>query len=206
MTELHELRLQTVIEQVLMAQAKTVLDLGCGQGQLISELAKIDSIEKIVGVDISATELAIARDNLNAEGLWFEKDIELIHQSFDRVNANLIGFDAAIMLETVEHIEPRYLSRIEHAIFSVYQPRLVIMTTPNVGYNPMYGLQPGETRHPEHKFEWTRLQFKKWCEGVAVRCNYRVELSSIGEEHLLLGSSTQMASFRFLGSGRPSIV
>lgn len=196
MTELHELRFHTVIEQLRLAKSKNILDLGCGQGQLLLELARIDSVQKIVGVDISATALAIARDNLNAKGFWLEKDIELIHQSFDRVNANLIGFDAAIMLETIEHIEPRYLSRIEHAIFSVYKPKLVVMTTPNAEYNPVYRLRAGETRHPGHKFEWTRPQFKNWCEGVARRRNYMVEFIPIGEEHPLLGSSTQMARFQ----------
>jgi hypothetical protein len=109
---------------------------------------------------------------------------------------NLSGFDAAALVETIEHVDPSQLSRMEHAVFVVWRPNLVVLTTPNSEYNPVLGLAPGEFRHSDHRFEWDRQKFRSWASGVAERCGYKITFEYIGPRDPDFGSSTQMAVFR----------
>ena len=50
-----------------------------------------------------------------------------------------------------------------------------MVSTPNAEYNARYrGLAPGAMRHPDHRFEWTRAEFRDWAAGVAGRRGYQV--------------------------------
>ena len=100
------------------------------------------------------------------------------------------------MVETIEHIAPTHLSRLEHWVFSQVQPSTVIITTPNQDYNVLYGMSPGQMREPGHRFEWSRAKFRQWACGVAMRHGYALQLSGIGEEDPCLGSPTQAARFQ----------
>lgn len=100
------------------------------------------------------------------------------------------------MVETIEHVEPSALSGVEHAVFALLCPTLVVMTTPNSEYNVRYGLAEGEIRQPDHRFEWGRARFASWAGGVGRRNGYGVEMSMIGRPDPRLGSPTQMATFR----------
>jgi small RNA 2'-O-methyltransferase len=104
-------------------------------------------------------------------------------------------FDAAVMLETIEHVDPRRLSRVERFVFSQLRSRMVLITTPNQEYNRVLGMEEGEYRHPEHQFEWTRSKFETWARGVAARNGYDVEFAPIGDSHPAFGGATQMAVF-----------
>lgn len=102
---------------------------------------------------------------------------------------------AAVLLETIEHIDPGHLSRVERAVFGGYRPRTVVVTTPNHEYNAVYGMARGQFRHPDHRFEWDRSRFRHWATGVAARNSYSVAFNDIGDPHPTLGASTQMAVF-----------
>ncbi|HEX5738616.1 MAG TPA: hypothetical protein VFY22_08905, partial [Hydrogenophaga sp.] len=115
--------------------------------------------------------------------------------SFEVSDGELPRVDAAVMLETIEHVAAGHLSRVERTVFQALRPRLVLITTPNSEYNPVHGLPAGQRRHPDHCFEWTRHQFQNWCHGVAHRHRYVVRFVDIGSPHPHLGSSTQMACF-----------
>jgi len=115
--------------------------------------------------------------------------------SFEEVDRELIGFDAAVMLETIEHIDPGHLPRVERAVFAGMHPGLVLVTTPNQEYNVLHGMVAGRKRHPGHRFEWTRAQFHYWAGGVAQRHSYTVSFTDLGPPDPLRGSSTQMARF-----------
>jgi small RNA 2'-O-methyltransferase len=195
-TYLHEERLDTVIRTLLASHSESVLDLGCGPGQLLVRLAAEKQFCKIVGIDQSQAALAEARALLSLpQNAHDENRLSLYHASFTSSFEDMAEFDAAVMVETIEHVAPRLLSAVEQAVFEGLRPKTVIITTPNREYNVLHGLADGVFRHPEHRFEWTRAKFRSWAEGVARRNGYRVEFEDIGERDLRHGSSTQMAIF-----------
>ncbi len=193
-TALHEERLGKIVRTLLEKGAETVLDLGCGPGELLTRLCRERQFRKIIGVDISQEALAEARGCL-ADHLKDGQRLSLCHASFTSFVEDLAGFDAAVLLETIEHVDPHRLSAVEKAVFAGYRPVTVIVTTPNSEYNPLHGVPQGAFRHPDHRFEWTRAKFRGWAEGVAGRNGYRVAFDDIGIVDPALGSSTQMATF-----------
>ena len=100
-----------------------------------------------------------------------------------------------MLLETIEHIDPGRLPRVERAVFGAMRPRLVLVTTPNREYNTLHGMAPGRRRHPGHRFEWDRAQFRQWATAVATRNGYAVAFADLGEPDPQRGGSTQMACF-----------
>ena len=194
-TELHQQRMDAVMQRLLNRRSRTVLDLGCGRGQLLTRLADDNWFNKIIAVDISTDALKDARDHLGSRLTQEGNRIALLHGSFAEENLCLTGFDAAVLLETIEHIEPDRLSRVESAVFGCYRPRVVLITTPNREYNVLYNKREGQIRHPDHRFEWTREKFEGWAIGVADRNGYNVDFAGIGSPHPVFGGPTQMAEF-----------
>jgi SAM-dependent methyltransferase len=192
---LHIERLDAVVRALLDSGATSVLDLGCGPGELLLRLRGHAQFVRLLGIDIDARALADARAALDLNWLQPDPGLAVRLGSFEEVDAELKGFDAAVMLETIEHTAPGYLPRVERAVFAGMHPRLVLVTTPNQEYNVLHGLAAGRKRHPGHRFEWTRAQFRHWAAGVAQRHGYNVSFSDLGPPDPLRGSSTQMASF-----------
>jgi small RNA 2'-O-methyltransferase len=195
-TSLHEERLERVLQALLASDSRSVLDLGCGSGELLVRLAAEVQFQKIVGMDVSQEALAAARNLLATRPHCSDTArLRLCHASFTTFVEELAGFDSAVLLETIEHVKPNRLSAVEQAVFSGYRPRSVIITTPNREYNVLHGLPEGAFRHREHYFEWTRSKFQGWAEGAASRNGYRVVFDDIGAVDPKLGGSTQMATF-----------
>lgn len=196
MTELHEERLDAVLEALLECGAESVLDLGCGPGELLVHLVGQAQFRTIVGIDTSPETLAEARSKLVRQGVDFTAQrLTLFQASFTSLDEALTGFDAAVLVETIEHVAPHRLSAVERAVFANCRPKTVIITTPNHAYNVLHGLAKGSYRHPGHRFEWDRDKFRGWAAGVARRNGYRTRFADIGERDPELGSSTQMATF-----------
>jgi 3' terminal RNA ribose 2'-O-methyltransferase Hen1 len=108
----------------------------------------------------------------------------------------LAGYDAATVIEVIEHLDPPRLSAFERVLFEFAKPGAVVMTTPNVEYNVKFeGLPAGKLRHKDHRFEWTRNEFQNWATGVATRFGYSVRFAPIGPEDEVAGPPTQMAVF-----------
>ncbi|NCO52233.1 MAG: methyltransferase domain-containing protein [Deltaproteobacteria bacterium] len=195
-TSLHEERLTAVIEALLAKGCTSVLDLGCGAGHLLLRLAAQPQFEKIMGVDQSGVALAEARALLAcSQDQRAKTRVSLLQSSFTAFIPEMTGFDAAAMVETIEHIEPRRLSAVERGVFGTLQPQTIVITTPNREYNRLHGLPEGTLRHADHQFEWTRAKFTAWATGVAQRQGYQVDFAPIGTYHPRYGSSTQMAIF-----------
>ena len=173
-----------------------MLDLGCGSGALLKRLASEPRFTRIVGLDASYDALAEAERWLDDEPLAARERITLLHESFTMRSVALQGYDAAAMVETIEHIPPRLLSRVEGAVFGFAAPATVVITTPNHEYNARLGRPEGSYRHPDHEFEWTRVKFRSWASGIAERNGYRVEFGGIGPSDPLLGAPTQAGIFR----------
>jgi len=193
MQDFHELRLDTVLRELLRCGARSVLDLGCGGGELLLRLAREAQFCRIVGMDISADVLRAARELLQAEPGALAQRVELVEASFAVPDARFAGFDAAALVETIEHIDAHRLSSVERAVFGSFRPATVVITTPNSEYNPIHGAPAGSFRHPDHRFEWPRAKFRDWARGVAGRNGYRAAFGDIGEPDPDLGSPTQMA-------------
>lgn len=193
-TSLHEVRLDHAFSVLRASGARRVLDLGCGSGALLQRLLRAPQFTELVGLEQSGLSLAQARVNL-ADHLQDGDRLRLLCGSYQDRNDALTNFDAAAMIETIEHVPPQTLSRVEDVVFRHYRPRLLFMTTPNREYNGLFGLAPGEFREPDHTFEWDRARFRGWARGVAQRCGYRVRFGGIGEFHEDFGEPTQTATF-----------
>lgn len=193
---LHDERLDQVLFLLRQAQAHSVLDLGCGAGRLLTRLATERRFDRLAGVDSDAAALAVCRDSLpngSAERVILQPG------DYTRPIADLSGFDAITMVETIEHLDPGRLSAVEQTVFSHYRPRLVLITTPNREYNPLLGLRDGQLRDPDHRFEWDRGRFRQWASGVARRNGYQCRIGGIGDAHPELGSPSQYARFGLTG-------
>lgn len=195
-TRLHEQRLSAVLHHLMAPEVESVLDLGCGSGALMERLVANPSLRRIVGLDRSLAALAAADARLSAGTGHRDDRVALRQGTVTDADDDLAGFDAAALVETIEHVDPGHLSRLEHSLFIRLKPGLVVITTPNREYNRVYGMEPGEMRHPEHRFEWDRAKFERWSDGTADRNGYEVSFEGIGPAHSSVGSPTQMAIFR----------
>jgi small RNA 2'-O-methyltransferase len=194
-SDLHLERQTAVVEALLDARAKSVLDLGCGNGALLARLWRYRAFTRLAGVDRSMEALGAAQRLLREEATLQPGRLLLYQASFDAPDPRLAGYDAGVLVETIEHVDARRLSAVEHAVFACYRPGTVLITTPNREYNSLYGMPEGALRHPDHHFEWTRAKFRSWASGAAARNGYGVSLRGIGHADLLRGSPTQMAIF-----------
>jgi 3' terminal RNA ribose 2'-O-methyltransferase Hen1 len=196
---LNDQRMAAVVAALKSAGAKRVLDLGCGGGQLIRALMKDKAFEKITGMDVSHRSLEIAHERLHLDRLPQRDRVELLHGSLMYRDQRLTGYDAAAVVEVIEHLDPPRLAAFERVLFECARPQTVVLTTPNAEYNVKWETLPaGRFRHKDHRFEWTRAEFQAWASRVAERFGYRVDFVPIGPEDAAVGSPTQMAVFQTL--------
>lgn len=195
---LNEHRLSTVLAALRDSGAKRVLDLGCSYGNLLRRLLEDKQFEFIVGLDVSHRGLEIASERLRLERLpeRQRERIKLLHGSLIYRDERLTGFDAAAVVEVIEHLDEPRLAAFERVLFEFARPGTVVVTTPNVEYNVRFETLPaGQYRHRDHRFEWTRKQFRAWADGVAERFGYHVTYKPVGSEDPELGPATQMGVF-----------
>lgn len=195
MTSLHETRLDCAARMLKSTGAQRVLDLGCGSGSLLLRLLADAQFKSVTGIEQSGESLQQARQNLSHYLAESSPRIELLCGSYGESNPHLTGFEAAAMVETIEHVRPEQLSQVERTVFGEFRPHFLLMTTPNREYNPLYDLSPGEFREADHKFEWDRQRFQKWARGVALRNGYSVTFNGIGDYVPGIGHPTQTAMF-----------
>ncbi|HET7464609.1 MAG TPA: methyltransferase domain-containing protein, partial [Longimicrobium sp.] len=188
----HGERHDAVLRALKECAPRRVLDLGCGQGTLFDRLVDDPELDEVVGVEVALDELARAEARLPAGGRG-----RLLHGSLAYRDTRLAGFDAAALVEVIEHLEPRQLAALEGAVWETARPATVVVTTPNAEYNALFD-PPTRRRHPDHRFEWTRAEFREWAEGVAARHGYAARYGPVGPEDARLGPLTQMAVFERL--------
>jgi 3' terminal RNA ribose 2'-O-methyltransferase Hen1 len=195
---LHEQRVGAVVAALKQSGAKHILDLGCGEGKLLQALLHDKSFQEIVGMDVSYRALEIARERLRLDRLPLEQQnrLTLLQGSLIYRDKRLSGYDAATVIEVVEHLDPPRLAAFERVLFAFARPRLIVLTTPNVEYNVKFsGLPAGRRRHRDHRFEWTRTEFQTWAESVATRYGYSVRFLPVGPEDAIVGAPTQLGIF-----------
>lgn len=195
---LNDQRMEHVIGVLKGIGAASVLDLGCGEGRLIRDLLKLPGVKNITGVEVAPRVLAAAGDRLRLDHMpdMKRQRIELLQGSLVYRDDRLKGFDAAAVIEVIEHMEAERLPAFEGAIFGHAQPGAVIVTTPNREYNALFeGMAVDAMRHPDHRFEWTRSEFRHWAESIAPVYGYEVRFDGIGTEDTTHGHPTQVAVF-----------
>ena len=195
---LNQKRHQTVIDEMVRSGACRVIDLGCGEGKLLRGLLAKKQFTEIIGMDVSVRALEIAARRLRLESLPTKQAerIRLIHGSLMYRDARLAGFDAACLVEVIEHLDPPRLAAMQRVVFEHARPNIVIVTTPNAEYNVVWeSLPAGKFRHSDHRFEWTRSEFETWSKVVASEHGYQVRFEGIGPEAEGVGTPTQMGVF-----------
>lgn len=195
---LWQQRMGAVVAVLRSAGAKRVLDLGCGEGRLLHALLDEKSFTEIVGMDVSYRSLEVASRRLRLDRMppKQKERLKLIHGSLMYRDKRLEGYDAATVVEVVEHLDPPRLAAFERVLFEKARPKTVVLTTPNAEYNVKFETLPaGQFRHKDHRFEWTREQFRNWSRQVCDRFGYSARFLPIGEEDLEVGAPTQMGVF-----------
>ena len=205
-TWMHDQRLAAVLAALRDCGAATILDLGCGDGALLLRLAQEPAVRRIVGMDLSADALARLRAKTELMPAAVCEKVELVHGSIAQPPVSLAGFDAAVLVETIEHVDPDRLSLIERSVFQEMRPATVVITTPNSDFNPLLGVPAHRFRHPDHRFEWGREKFRSWMEGVARRNDYVFSCHDVAGAHPVHGGATQMAILTRLRDAREKSV
>ena len=202
---LNERRLDAVFEVLKASGASRVLDLGCGEGKLLRRLMAIHQFAEIVGMDVSGRVLDLAESRLKLDRLAPKQRerVRLLHGSLMYRDSRLNGFDAASVVEVVEHLDQPRLRAFERVLFESARPGTIALTTPNAEYNVKWpSLPAGQLRHQDHRFEWTRAEFQRWANEVASRFGYAVTYRPVGDEDSAVGPPTQMAVFRRAGEAQ----
>ncbi|MFE0511151.1 3' terminal RNA ribose 2'-O-methyltransferase Hen1 [Streptomyces sp. NPDC058964] len=197
-TPLAVQRREAIVAALREAGAARVLDLGCGQGQLVHELLKDARFTEVVGVDVSVRALTIASRRLKLDRMAERQAarVKLFQGSLAYTDNRLKGYDAAVLSEVIEHLDLPRLPALEYAVFGHARPRTVLVTTPNVEYNVRWETLPaGHVRHGDHRFEWTRAEFRAWARAVAERHGYEIAFGPVGPDDPEVGPPTQMAVF-----------
>jgi len=195
---LNEQRLATVLAVLRASGARRVVDLGCGEGRLLRVLLEDRQFEEVVGMDVSYRALEIASNRLRLDRMpeRQKERIRLLHGSLMYRDSRITGFDAAAVVEVIEHLDPPRLAAFERVLFEFARPGTVALTTPNAEYNVRWeSLPAGKFRHRDHRFEWTRPEFATWANGVAARFGYATRFVPVGPEDPDVGAPTQMCVF-----------
>lgn len=195
---LHDQRLATVAAALRAGGAKVVADLGCGEGKLLSLLARERWVHRLIGVDASSRDLdrAQRRLKLGLPGGPPEGRVTLLHGALTYRDRRWAEADAAALVEVIEHLDPDRLPALTRVVFGETRPRLVVVTTPNADYNVLFPtLSAGTFRHADHRFEWSRAEFRAWAEAVAAAHGYAVEIGGVGPDDAAHGAPSQMAVF-----------
>ncbi|EFJ20229.1 hypothetical protein SELMODRAFT_418472 [Selaginella moellendorffii] len=222
-------RIDFALELFQRSQALSLIDFGCGSGSFLEAIVEQpNSLQHIVGVDISLRSLTRASKSLQGKLAKLRGALEsvtLYEGSIVEPDHRLHNFDVATCLEVVEHMDPEPLSRFGKSILGIMQPKVLLVSTPNIEYNPiLHGIvtrkeksegleetldakkaEGDETvrlRNDDHRFEWTRAEFSDWASDLACTYGYSVEFSGVGgtpgQEP---GFASQMAIFTRTGTG-----
>src|SRR5262245_52775013 len=201
---LHEQRLDRVADVLKASGARRVVDLGCGSGKLLKRLLAEKQFTEILGIDVGIQDLEIAARRLRLDTLSERQRarIRIVQGALTYRDDRIAGFDAAALVEVIEHVEPDRLAAVERVVFEFARPGLVVVTTPNREYNARFeGMRPGQLRHADHRFEWPRAEFQGWVDGIVVRFGYAARIEPLGEEDATLGAPSQMAVFERAAPG-----
>ncbi|KAF6205105.1 hypothetical protein GE061_019272 [Apolygus lucorum] len=203
-TQRYSLTARIFEQKKLLGGCKKIVDFGCAEIALFNYVKQAEGVEEYIAVDIdqellnrySCRVLPLTFDYLSDRTHPF--NVKVLCGSVAEPDSRLFGTDVVVAIELIEHLYPEPLEDLPFNIFGLIQPDVAVFTTPNSDFNVLFRDLIG-FRHDDHKFEWSREQFKDWADNLVVRYpNYEVEVSGIGpgppgSEHL--GCCTQIAIF-----------
>lgn len=195
-------RIEAVLVALRAADVHRVVDMGCGEGGLLRRLVADPTYTEVVGADVSSRALDLATRRLGLERMPDSQRarLRLLQASLMYGDQRLVGFDAMVLQEVVEHVDQDRLPSLERNVFAVARPRVVVVTTPNRDYNVRFATLPtGSMRHSDHRFEWSRVEFGEWTSRTARQHGYVVEVQPVGAVDDEVGSPTQLAVFTRAG-------
>lgn len=192
-TLLHAERLEAVHNALRALGARRVADLGCGDGDFLIRLAQDKAIDNITGVEISRARLVDLASRLAQAGPDAQARVTLRHDTLIGAGRWIGGADCVVMVEVIEHLAPAELTQLERRILMEARPPALILTTPNAEYNARLGVPAHRFRHPEHRFEWTRSEFRGWVRRAAGRAGYGAGFQDMGGVDPDIGGASQMA-------------
>jgi len=194
------------IEEVLVgvgaadqAKVTSVIDLGCGDGSLLQVLAAHPQFKRLAGMDVATEAVGHAVKRLQGDDGAARQHcpVDIMQGSLMYRDPRIYGFDAALLIEVLEHIEEDRLATLQRHVFGDGGYKLIVVTTPNAEFNALYlGMRDGQRRHSDHRFEWTRSEFAAWVSQVSATYGYEADIMPIGHVDPEKGASTQMAVFR----------
>jgi 3' terminal RNA ribose 2'-O-methyltransferase Hen1 len=178
-----------------------VADVGCGEGALLRHLVADRTFTTVIGTDVAPRELERAERRLHLDEASDEQRarVRLLQSSVTYSDDRIAGLDAIVLMEVVEHVDPERLPAFETSVFAAARPAAVVVTTPNAEHNVRFErLAAGRFRHSDHRFEWTRDEFRAWATAVGDRHGYTTEFRPVGDDDPEVGPPTQLALFRRL--------
>ena len=196
---LNTRRLNAVKTAVLESGAASVIDLGCGECKLTAMLLEEKQLKRVGAADVAVHVLEKAKQTLHYDRMppYKKNKLTLMQASLTYKDPRFSGYDAACVVEVIEHLDPQRVPAFERVLFEFAAPATVVLTTPNKEYNAHYEWLAEDTlRHHDHRFEWTREEFKAWTAQICERFGYTVEISEIGDIDEAYGAPTQMGVFR----------
>ncbi len=196
---LNEQRLDAVAAVLRQCGARRILDLGCGEGRFLRKLLQDRSVGEVEGLDVSYRALEIARERLHWDQLppAQQQRVRLMQGSLMYRDKRLAGYDAAAVVEVIEHLDPPRLAAFERVLFEFARPATVVITTPNIEYNVKFDNLPASRfRHRDHRFEWTRAEFQDWAGKVGQRFGFDVRFLPVGPVDAVVGAPTQLGVFQ----------
>jgi len=193
---LNELRYERIVDTVSRMKPRTVVDFGSGEGKLSERLGFVEGVKEILSVEPSESETLKAVNRFNKVKNKDEFVVpEILWGSLFYYDERLKDKDVIILCEVIEHIDEYRLPKAMDTILHDYQPGALIITTPNREYNEVYEMKE-HLRHNDHRFEWTRAEFRQWCSERNHNSDYELHFEGIGEEHETQGFPTQMCVFK----------
>ncbi|XP_065573763.1 small RNA 2'-O-methyltransferase-like isoform X2 [Artemia franciscana] len=184
---------------------RRMVDFGSSTCAVFRYLKTLSFLEEIVLVDVDESTLRnncdVAKPTIcdSLERRTQPLEVFIMSGDMSEFEDRLQGCDIVTGIEVIEHLYPDTLEKVPEMIFRRIQPKLVLLTTPNKEFNVLFR-NSKEMRHWDHKFEWTRDEFKNWCEKICSSYpDYSFEIKGIGQgfagsEHL--GCCSQMAVFK----------
>ncbi|XP_034650899.1 small RNA 2'-O-methyltransferase [Drosophila subobscura] len=188
---------------------RKAVEFGCAEIRFFPLLRRIETIEEIVLVDIDEVVLRkymnridpLVSDHIRQRQCPLK--VQVVQGNVADSSDELRDTDAVIALELIEHVYDDVLAKIPVNVFGFMQPKIAIFSTPNSDYNVIFTrfnpLLPNGFRHEDHKFEWTREQFKTWCMGIVQKYpNYMFALMGVGnppQGYESVGHVSQIALF-----------
>jgi 3' terminal RNA ribose 2'-O-methyltransferase Hen1 len=194
--KLNTQRLEAVFKVIKESGAQSVIDLGCGEGNLLRLLMKEKSFTRVAGVDVSRLALEHVRAKLRIDQLSEaqQKRLSLFQSSVTYRDKRFRDYDGAALVEVIEHLDENRIDTLAAVLLGDACPGILVITTPNIEYNENYGIP--RFRHGDHRFEWNRARFQSWAREAAQRYGYDVSFEAIGAADEKLGAPTQMAIFK----------